>query len=289
MPDTAPEASSDRQALADATVRDASMTSMRAQTGVTIAQCGGEIFWRDRFQRRRLEPEHRRKRTRAHAGQLHRREVVATHQRPGQVLEHRGLQSGKRWTERKHGSVVPRELANVGNQLAQAVGSRPAEVVALTVGTIVLEGVRERSGHVTDEYRLESSVRAGERHDDRQALKAGEHVEKRILTAEDDRGPEYCPGESRLGDDAFGLSFAAQISAGPLPTRVERAHVQEALHTCRAAGGDDLARKFDVHLLEVAATCLVEDAYQVQYGGDAAHQLMQRCRVVYVSLDHGDR
>ena len=67
---------------------------------------------------------------------------------------------------------------------------------------------------------------------------------------------------------------------------VERAHVHQPRRPDGAERGDDLARKSDVHALEVIPRGLVEDADEVDDSRGATHQAFECGRIVYVRLDH---
>ncbi len=170
-----------------------------------------------------------------------------------------------------------------------------AEVVALAEGPALGQGSHERIDDVVDEHRLKASLWAGEGKDERdQSQQLGKAVGKTVVLPEDHRGPEAGDGETLPGrgvDVVLATAFGAQIMAGTVGGRVQRAHVQKAPYTRLLAGVDHLAAELEVGRLEATAVAaaLVEDANQVDDHIRALEVGREHLGVVDVSLLEADR
>ena len=122
------------------------------------------------------------------------------------------------------------------------------------------------------------------------AHQLGEHVEKRILAAEDDRRAEDRPRKTGPHDDFLGLALTPQIATRTCTVGVECAHVQQPCDVRGPACGDNGARKLNMHAVEGdSRRALVHNADQVDDGIGTAEQVGHCGAIVRIALNDFNR
>jgi len=248
-----------------------------------------EILGRDCLEGSGSNAEYGRKGTVTDVVLLHRQQVVATHELARKELQHGSLELREAGAERHDRADGPGHFADIANELKQRVDLGTAQVISRELGQIIVQRLQKTMGDIADMNWLETRVRRDQRDHGKRARQPGEHVEERILTTENHRGPENRPAKFGSGDESLRVALGAKVLRGARRIRTQRAHVQQARYTGSLAGGDDVADKVDVRAGKGIGAAFVEDAHEVDHRRGAGEQRLLHLWIVDIGLDDVDR
>ena len=203
---------------------------------VSAADRGGrEVLGRDRFERGRRDAEHRGERCRQTLSTCIDARLSRRHQLDRQTVRARAPAAGQRRPEPDDRPHVPGRLGHPGDELAQRVDLRPAQLVALADRRVVVDARARSSARRRRRKPAGTSLAARRGRPPASTARASRTGSGRRLRDRRSRyGRKTVQSRSDASTSACASPLLRRYRLGASAVRAERAHVHEPAHARRA-------------------------------------------------------
>lgn len=153
----------------------------------------------------------------------------------------------------------------------------------------IIDACADCARYVFYENRLKSRMWRSQWYDRKPVNQLREQIEEIVVTAKDDRRPEYG------GSDAIGLRraymlfsrrFRAQVFAGRIVTGLECRNVNQPRHCIGATCVNDTPRQIGVNPLKISFRVLMENSGETDHHIASGDHLGQRARLIDARFDY---